>query len=241
MAYRRGGAIIPRSRFFTVASYMVFYPVWLVAFIVDFLLYRVSVKNRAILLRHFLHKKKAIIVSNHTTVFDPVKICAAVMPFSIYHTLLEETVLTPVLGTFIQLLGGIPMPSIRRGKDHFIADFSYALKKRPAIHVYPEGECTLLSGVVKKFHDGAFIAAMELGVPVIPIATVFTPPATILMLKNARPRATLYVLPPIDPAGFRSAKELSCYTRSLIQNEIIKHHGTNDYCKGAMKRIKGVN
>lgn len=241
MAYKKGRCPIPKSRFFSIAAYMTFYPVWAIAFLVDWFMYRVTIKNRFRLLDHFWLHKKAIIVSNHTTVFDPVKMCACVAPYSIYHTLLQATVATPILGTFIQLLGGFPMPSMSKGQEHFVKDFRAALSKRPAIHVYPEGECFLQSGEVGKFHHGAFIASMELKVPIFPIATVFSERKKFLGYKSSFPKATLYILPPIFPDKFETAKDFADFTRDTIQAEITKHNGTNKYAKGPMARIKGVN
>lgn len=147
----------------------------------------------------------------------------------------------PFLGTFIRLLGGMPMPSPRGGKERFVEGMREALSSRRAAHVYPEGECFLQSAVVGRFHSGAFVAAMALGVPVFPVATVFTEPMKIFGWKSVRPRATLYVLPPIYPGEFESAKEFAEFTREKIQGEINARGGTNAYCKGRMARIKGVN
>lgn len=252
MSYKKGGAIVPKSLFFSIASYLTFYPIWAIAFVIDWLIYHISIKNRWRLIEHFMKGGKAIIVSNHTTVFDPVKISACVLPFSIYHTLLANTVSTPILGTFIQLLGGIPMPSFtklhKNEKENkkedmynsFILAFKNALSKRPAVHIYPEGECSLQSGIVQKFHNGAFIASIKLSLPVFPIATVFTKRAY-FGIELSRPKVTMYVLPPIYPTNFTSEKEFAAYTQRVLQEEIVKRGGVNDFNKGRMKRIKGVN
>ncbi|MGP1587638.1 MAG: lysophospholipid acyltransferase family protein [Treponemataceae bacterium] len=242
MAYKRGDPLISRRKLFLLACHLTFYALFPIAFLIDTTLYRISVKGRW-RFKDYLRqtKSKAIIVSNHTTPMDPVKMCWAVFPFSIYHTLLEATVCTPFLGTLIRLLGGMPMPSGLRGKDRFIEGIKSALKHRPAVHIYPEGECFIQNQKVTKFHQGAFLASMELNIPVFPFATVFTEPKKILGWKSCRPKATIYVLDPIFPDKFESAKEFAEFTRKKIQSEIEKRNGTNAYSKGHMERIKGIN
>ena len=186
-------------------------------------------------------KQKAIIVSNHTTLLDPILMCSTIYPASMYHTLLEETMCTPMLGTLIQLFGGMAVPSGRNGKERFLEGIRQALARRPFIHIYPEGECYIQNQEVNKFHQGAFLASIELNIPIVPVATVFTEPKTILGWKSVRPRATVYVLDPIYPDKFTSAREFAEFTRQTIQSEINRRGGTNAYNKGHMERIEGIN
>lgn len=241
MAYRRGGPLIVNSKCFALASHMTFYAVWPIAWLVDFILYRISAKGRWKIKELRKKEKNAILVSNHTTPLDPILMCTTVYPLSIWHTLLEATMCTPMLGTLIQLLGGMPIPSGRNGKERFIENIKVALKKRPFIHIYPEGECYIQNQEVYKFHQGAFLASMELNIPIVPIATVFAEPKKILGWKSVRPRATVYVLDPIYPENFTSAREFAEFTRQTIQAEINRRGGTNAYCKGHMERIEGIN
>lgn len=241
MAYKRGGPLIVPSKCFQLAAHMVFYAAWPIAWTVEFFLYRHSVHGRYQLKKLRKTHKKALIVSNHTTPLDPVLMCTAVWPKPIWHTLLEATVCTPFLGTLIQLLGGMPVPSGRNSVDRFLTYIDKALKERPYLHIYPEGECYIQNQEVNRFHQGAFLASMKYNLPIIPIATVFTEPKTILGWKSPRPRATLYILDPIFPDQFTNAKEYAEFARQKIQAEIYKRGGTNAYSKGHMARIEGVN
>lgn len=241
MAYRRGGPLIPKSNLFTVAAKITFWCIFPIAYVVDWIFYRVRIKGRWKFQDYVAKSKsKAIIVSNHTTTLDPVKMSAIATPFTIRHTSLEATMCVPFLGTLIQLLFGMPIPSARYGKEHFIEGIKSGLKGCKAVHIYPEGMCYIQNGEVAKFHTGAFIASKELNIPIFPVATVFTEPKKILGWKSVRPRATLYVLDPIYPDKFDDVKEYAEYTHDLIQNEIYARGGTNAYSKGEIPRMKSI-
>ena len=237
MAYRRGGPLITKSKLFSLACHMTFYAVWPIAWILNFTLYRMSAKGRWKIKELWKKKQNAILVSNHCTILDPILMCLTVMPLSIYHTMLEATVCVPFLGTFVQLLGGMPVPSGKNGKSRFLDGIKLALEKRPFIHIYPEGELYIQNQQVNKFHQGAFLASMELNIPIVPIATVLTEPKTILGWKSVRPRATEYVLDPIYPNKFTNPHEFAEYTRQAIQTEINRRGGTNAYSKGHLERL----
>ena len=237
MAYRRGGHLIVKSKLFSLACHMTFYSLWPIAWFLNFVLYRMTAKGRWKIKELRKKHKNAIVVSNHCTFLDPILMCLTVMPLSIYHTLLEATVCVPFLGTFIQLLGGMPVPSGRNVKQRFLDGIQDALKRRPFVHIYPEGECYIQNQEVTKFHQGAFLASMELNIPIIPVATVLTEPKTILGWKSVRPRATEYVLDPIFPDKFTSAREFAEYTHQAIQAEIYRRNGTNAYSKGHLERL----
>ena len=77
--------------------------------VVDWLLYRISIEGR----ENLRGLGRAILVSNHTLLLDPGLIAHAIRPRRTYFTMLEETALIPFLGTFVRLLGGVPIPAAR--------------------------------------------------------------------------------------------------------------------------------
>jgi 1-acyl-sn-glycerol-3-phosphate acyltransferase len=192
--------------------------------------------------------KKAILISNHTTVLDPVLISAAVFFRLTYHTLLEGTVKFPFLGTFTRLLGGIPVPLGSDGTARLVHGCGEAFKYRRYIHFYPEGECFLYNNKVRRFRQGAFLTAALLDVPVVPLATVFYEG----FCGTPRPRVELVVLDPLYPGDFiarndageiipASVSAFSSAARKRIQEEIDRRGGTGKYFKGQMPRIGGLN
>jgi 1-acyl-sn-glycerol-3-phosphate acyltransferase len=244
MPYKPGRPLIDTSFFFRAASHLTFYP----CEALGYAFYRCYYHSRITGRSKLIPLKKAILVSNHTTFLDPVLMSAAVIFRRTYHTLLEATVKAPFLGTFTRLLGGVPVPGGRDGPERMIEGCRAALQQFRYIHFYPEGECYLYSRDVRRFRQGAFLAAARLDVPVVPLATIFHEglPGT------ARPRIELAVLDPLYPKDFiaynnegeivpESVSAFSRAARQAIQAEIDKRGGTGKYFKGRMARIEGLN
>lgn len=242
--YKHGDKIVSTSKFFKLASFITFYFIILFpAATICFVAYRYRIHGR-----YNLHsKKKAITVSNHTMFFDPVIIAAAAFPQKPYQTLLEASASAPFVGTLTRLLGGVPIP---RHDMHFkalLAGCEEIFKNKNLLHFYPEGECYLYNGVPKRFHTGAFYVAAKLGVPVIPMATVFKK-------KFGRPRARVYIMPPVSsdkynifgedrkgPLNEAALKEFVSDIQKMITDKIVEKGGTNEFYKGALERVKGIN
>jgi 1-acyl-sn-glycerol-3-phosphate acyltransferase len=107
MPYKHGRPIIDFSFFFRFASILVYSLLFPIAFLMNFIHLNTRYKYR-FRLNGF---RKAITVSNHTTLLDPAKIAGLVSPWiPIYQTMLESTVEVPVFGTFTRTLGGVPIP-----------------------------------------------------------------------------------------------------------------------------------
>ena len=105
MAYRRGDRIIGFTPGFI--PFTVLYGIVITAVrVVDWLLYRIRIEGR----ENLRGLRRAILVSNHTLLLDPGLIGHAIRPRRTYFTMLEETALIPYLGTFVRLLGGVPIP-----------------------------------------------------------------------------------------------------------------------------------
>ena len=180
MAYKSGDPLIERRRVFLLASKAVTWFVELVGWPLMRFLYgfhidgRENLKAAGITARR-KRRKPHIIVSNHALPLDPLLHALSLLPRFTYFTLLEETVLTPVLGTLVRLLGGIPVPRDPARLVDIEAAVDKGLKGRGLVHFYPEGECFLLSQDIGSFKAGAFYYAIKFGVPVLPIVTVIRP------------------------------------------------------------------
>ncbi len=244
MPYRKGRPLIDSSIFFRVASALTFYPILIIGYSIFWAVYRSSIFGRTKLKK----LQKAVLVSNHTTFLDPLLMSAVVYPRCTYHTLLEETVLFPYLGTLTRLLGGIPVPFGMRALHNLPSQCVKAFKYRKTVHFYPEGECFLNNQTVREFHPGAFLVSAELNVPVVPLATVFNERS-----NGKRAKINLFVLDPIYPSDFdcinketgkanlKAVRRFGEHVRSVIQAEIDKRGGTNKFYKGQMERIAGIN
>ena len=86
--------------------------------------------------------------------------------------MLEETALIPYLGTFVRLLGAIPIPEGPNSLRRLDSAARTALRYTGFIHFFPEGELYRENQDLCPFHPGAFLLACRLGVPVVPVTTV---------------------------------------------------------------------
>jgi 1-acyl-sn-glycerol-3-phosphate acyltransferase len=250
MPYKHGRPLIDTSLPFRLATAWTFYTVWPIAQVINIALHATSYENTRKLARF----SRAILVSNHTTFFDPVMISGAMLPRRTWQTLLEKTVETPCLGTLTRLLGGVPLPQGKTGPKHLLDLCETAFKYRRFIHFYPEGECLLYNQRIAEFKPGAFLLAGELNIPVIPLVTVlsagrFKPRS---FWGRMRPKEKLVVLDPVYPASYikrdaqgeiqiDSVKQYAQAVRRIMQDEIDARHGTQAFFRGRMERIKGIN
>ena len=249
MAYKHGDPVINLTLPFRLASALAFYFLFPITMLVNYIMHCTSYKHRERMNEH----RKVITVSNHTTFLDPVKITGLVFPRLIYQTLLEATVVFPVLGTYIRLLGGVPIPRSRDGYRKILEICERSFKYRRYLHFYPEGECYLYNQQIMEFKSGAFRLAAELDIPVVPLVTVFSvglfKPGSFL---GRFPRETLVVLEPEHPAKYirrdengeissESIKEFAEAVRQKMQKEIDQLGGSNAFYRGKMERIKGLN
>ncbi len=244
MPYRKGRPIIDTSIFFRIASTLTFYPTFIIGYVIYYVLYRSSIIGR----KKLKNIKKAILVSNHTTFLDPLLMSAVVFPRCTYHTLLEETVLFPYLGTLTRLLGGLPVPVGIRALHNLPKQCEKGFSFRRTIHFYPEGECFLNNQTVNPFQPGAFLVSAELNIPVIPLATVFNERSS-----GKKPKINLYILDPIYPSDFncvnketgkanlKAVRRFADHVKDVIQKEIDTRGGTNKFYKGHLERIAGIN
>lgn len=251
MPYKHGRPVIDLSLPFRLASALTFYvlifPIaWFIMQVMHFTRYKNRYKLHGI--------RKAVTISNHTTLLDPVKIAGIALPWRINQTLLEGTVEFPFLGTFTRLLGGVPIPRGRTSYLKILEISGRAFEYSPYLHFYPEGECFFYNQKINEFKQGAFKIAAELDIPVIPLVTVFSegPFRPKTFLGRSLPLETLIVLDPEYPSHYvkrNEAGELSVESlrdfaeavRRKMQAEIDRRGGSSAFYRGQMKRIKGLN
>jgi 1-acyl-sn-glycerol-3-phosphate acyltransferase len=182
MAYTKGAAVIPFTPGFLPFSViyqltMAFVRLW------DWSVFRIRIRGR----QNLRGLRGAVLVSNHTLLFDPGVIAHAIRPHRTYFTMLEETALVPFLGTFVRLLGAVPIPEGVGSLRALDTAARSALENLGFIHFFPEGECYDGNQDIMPFHWGAFLLAARLGVPVVPVTTV-------LRERRWRGRTTIRVL-----------------------------------------------
>jgi 1-acyl-sn-glycerol-3-phosphate acyltransferase len=250
MPYKHGRPIVDISLPFRIATAMTFYVVWPIAQVVNVMMLSTRYKHTE-KLRGF---KRAVLVSNHTAVLDPVSVSGAVFPYRTWQTLLESTVESPFVGTLTRLLGGVPLPRGRYGLRSLAESGEILFKYRKFLHFYPEGECFFYNQQIREFKPGAFWVAAELDIPVIPLVTIHAPGPfkPYSFFGRSLPKETLVVLDAVYPATYvkrnekgelnpDSVRSFAEAVRGIMQAEINKQGGTQAFYRGKMERLKGIN
>ena len=249
MAYRKGANIIgftPRFLPFIILYHLVVAGMR----IVDLLVYRLRIEGRDNLPR----EGGAFLVSNHTLLLDPGILAHAIRPRRTYFTMLEETALIPFLGTFVRLLGGVPIPECRGALRALDTAARAALREVGFIHFFPEGECYRENQEIRPFRPGAFLLACRLNAPVVPITTVLHETrwrgrhSVRLAGKEVHlpPRITIVIGAPVPPASSgvgdgvslkRAARTLGEQVRACMQATIDREKGSKTLYRGIMPRL----
>jgi len=253
MAYRRGSNIIafsPGFLPFTALFHLVLFAVRLF----DWLVLGLRVKGRT----HLRGVESAVLVSNHTLLLDPAVIAHAVRPKRTYFTMLEETAGIPCLGTFVRLLGGVPIPETSAAMRTLEAAARRAAQTVGLMHFFPEGECYRWSQELHPFQSGAFYLACRMDLPVLPLTTVLHErrwPACLPLRLGSRElrlplRITVVIGEPVFPRQFstsragmtarsrrQAAEAMTRYTRRVIQATIDRERGCKTLYRGPMPRL----
>jgi 1-acyl-sn-glycerol-3-phosphate acyltransferase len=246
MAYRRGDRIDGFDASFVPAKIMFHFTLLLVR-VVNRLIFRLRIEGTEQLQR----VPSALLVSNHTLVLDPGIIAHAIRPRRTYFTMLEETACIPLLGTFVRLLGAVPIQPGSAAVRILEKAMRTNLRDLPFVHLFPEGECYLWNQQIEEFRLGAFYLACRLRLPVVPITTVlhqrhwlgresFHFAGRTLRIP---PQVTVVVGEPVYPDGTadrspkREATEMSRQIRSIMQRTIDQRGGSKTMSRGRMPRL----
>jgi 1-acyl-sn-glycerol-3-phosphate acyltransferase len=235
MAYRRGHRMVSFTPTFPPFT-LVYHLVMLAVRIVTWSLFRIEIRGR----ENLRGVDRAILVSNHSLVFDPALIAHAIRPRRTYFTMLEETALIPLLGTFVRLLGGIPLVTgtgAGSRREHGIDD---ALRHLGLVHYFPEGECYLRNQQIMPFRRGAFQAACWRGLPVVPVTTVLKERAwNLWRLLDLPPHVLVVIGEPLRPGHATKNAEaaLALRAREIMQSVIDREGGCKTMGRGAMRRL----
>jgi 1-acyl-sn-glycerol-3-phosphate acyltransferase len=246
MAYRPGDKIAAFTASF-LPSRVVFQITILLVRLADWLVFRLRIEGR----ENLGAVESALLVSNHTLILDPGIIAHVVLPRRTYFTMLEETACIPWLGTFVRLLGAVPIPAKAAAMRKLERAIRSELADLPFVHVFPEGECYLWNQQIQPFALGAFYLACRLGLPILPVTTVLherrwfgrqsfhlagvtfriPPQVTVVVGKPVYPL-------PTDGVSLKHASiDLSRSVRSIMQQTIDRRGGSKTISRGLMPRI----
>jgi 1-acyl-sn-glycerol-3-phosphate acyltransferase len=243
MAYRKGSPVIGFVPPF-IPFVALFQIVLALVRLIDWLVYGMRVKGRENLSR----LRSAVLVSNHTMLLDPGIIAHALSPRRTYFTMLEDTALIPFLGTFVRLLGGVPIPERPGALLTLDAAAREAVRHLGFIHFFPEGECYRGNQDIQPFHPGAFLLASRLAAPIVPLTTVLherrlggirLPPRITIVIGEPinHPLALLPSSQGASGSTKAAARALSVAVHDRMQQTIDREGGSRTLYRGMMPRL----
>jgi len=170
--------------------------------------------------RHHIDKKQSyVIVSNHLSHLD-IFVLYGWLGIDFKWVMKKELRNTPALGAACEKIGHIYID--RSDRETAIASLAAAKTKivdGTSILFFPEGTRST-SGEMRPFKKGAFVMALDLGIPILPITILHTdmilPTRTMDLFPG---RASMVVHEPIDVSGYGTERlgELMTATREVIQ------------------------
>lgn len=141
----------------------------------------------------------AVVICNHVNIVDCILIDSLFPYRRMYYTTLESNFKIPVARHLIRFFGGIPIPKSVHKLPRFFKMTNQALENGSYVCFYPEGVLLPYYNGLRKFHEGAFRAAVETGSPIIPVVITYRRPDGLFALYKKKPCATVTVLPHITP------------------------------------------
>ena len=185
---------------------------------VQALIFRMKIrcKDKAVQSRRI--KGPAIIVSNHTAVYDYAAMLFVFFWRTLRYQMAEVLFGKQPLGTFLKLMGGIYVDRDSTNLG-FIADSERILRKGGVVGIFPEGRLPLDDEIPPiEFKPGAAYLALATGVKLIPVYTNGE--------YFSRRRAQIVIGTPIDPAEFdrkdRTEKENIEALTAAMRDTIIE-------------------
>ena len=170
--------------------------------------------------RHHIDKKQSyVIVSNHLSHYD-IFVIYGWLGIDFKWVMKKELRNLPALGAACEKLGHIYID--RSDRDTAIASLAAAKKKivnGTSILFFPEGTRST-SGEMRQFKKGAFVMALDLGIPILPITILHTdkilPPRTMELFPG---RASMLIHEPIDVSEYGTERlgELMTAVREVIR------------------------
>ncbi|MFP4476691.1 MAG: lysophospholipid acyltransferase family protein [Desulfatibacillaceae bacterium] len=172
--------------------------------------------------------KNYIIVTNHSSLLD-IPVVYKALPLDIRWLAKKELFRIPVFGIAMRRAGHI---SIDRGNRaaamETLGKMARDVKSGVSVVIFPEGTRSL-DGEIKEFKPGAFMLAMESGVPILPVVITGT--------YEAMPKGSLNIeagkvgvraLPAVDVTGLdpkQDKKDLMDRVRNMMIEALEEERG----------------
>lgn len=170
-----------------------------------------------------------VLVTNHPTLIDVSALCAAYG--QLYVVVKSSLFRNPLLGPLLVLCGHIQSRKNSFGTPNDVVSQAVErLQRGQRVLMFPEGSRSLATGM-RRFHAGAFSAAREAGVPLVPAAIRAHPPG----LRKGQAWYDIPVEPiqwsveflaPITIAAGSTPRDLSSTARAQIERALSVEHAS---------------
>jgi 1-acyl-sn-glycerol-3-phosphate acyltransferase len=175
---------------------------------------------------HLNPSRSCVYVVNHQSYMDALVVCAT-LPGRLRFVAKRELAEQFFTGRFLRSLGAefVERFDRQRGLEDARRIARAAAADRPLVY-FPEGTFSRVPGL-QAFYMGAFVAAAEAGLPVVPVAIR----GTRAVLRDStwfprRGRISVTILPPIAPDGTDWTAAIKL--RDLSRHEMLRHCGEPD-------------
>ena len=150
-------------------------------------------------------RRPYVVVANHESFVDILLISH--LPFEMKWMSKTEMFKIPWVGWGMRLAGDIELDrSDARAGAHALIESRERLKNHVSVMIFPEGTRSE-TGELQEFKDGAFRLAVQLGLPILPLAVIGTRDALVKHdWRFGYSKAEVRVLDPIETTGLDEAR-----------------------------------
>ena len=192
-------------------------------FLFQKIVFREKFKNKKVLKKY--RKNGYFIYANHTSaVSDAFTPTLVTFPKKAYILINPDGVSIPVVGKAVEMLGGVPLPTHRRGMKNFHDAVLSHAQKRHCIVIYPEAHIWPYYTKIRPFKDVSFRYPAEADKPVFCFTTTFQKRK---FFKH--PKETIYVDGPFFPDKNLTPKENQKRLRELVYNAMVERSKASTY------------
>lgn len=170
-------------------------------------------------------KQTYVFVGNHLNIFDILMI-GTLIPHPMRVVVKREFLKVPILGFIISLVTIMIDRTTKRGRAQGMKDMSNCLKRGISITVFAEGTRNRTGEPLKKFHDGAFVMAIQSQKPIMPFLLINTRQIQPVDTFRARPgHGRLMLLDPIPTEGLKDSdvQALKAKVHDIMEAAILEH------------------
>ena len=211
----------PLKKFFEFILYRLI--VTPIIFLSQKLVFRVKIKNRRVLKGY--KKRGYFLYANHTAAVKDAFIPTLVtFPKKAYIIINPDGVSIPVVGKAVEMLGGVPIPTTRRGMRGFCDAVARHAEKNHRVVIYPEAHIWPYYTKIRPFKDVSFRYPVEENKPVFCFTTTYQK-----RKFSKLPKVTVYIDGPFFPDANLSLKDNRKKLRDLVYETMLERSKNSTY------------